>query len=45
MKSEKEKLQELLDSKYSEGLKHGMWIGGISIGIFLFLLIHFFPLS
>ena len=26
MKSEKEKLQELLDSKYSEGLKHGMAI-------------------
>jgi hypothetical protein len=43
MKTRKEKLQELLDSKYSEGLKHGMWIGGISIGIFMFLLMYFFP--
>jgi len=45
MNIEKEKLKELLDSKYSEGLKHGLWIGGILIGAFIFLLIYFFPLS
>ncbi len=44
MKSEKE-LKELLDSKYSEGLKHGIWIGGIVIATFLFLLMYLFPLS
>jgi hypothetical protein len=44
MKLEKEKMQELLDSKYSEGLKHGLWIGGVSIAILFFLLLHFFPL-
>jgi hypothetical protein len=43
METEKEKLQELLDAEYSKGLKTGMWIGGISIAIFIFVLIYLLP--
>ena len=39
--NDKEKLEE----EYSKGLIHGVWIGGISIGIFMFLLLYLFPLT
>ncbi len=44
METEKEKTKRLLEEEYSKGLTHGMWIGGLCIGAFIFLLMYLFPL-
>ena len=44
MTTETEKTKRLLEEEYSKGLTHGMWIGGICIGAFIFLLMYLLPL-
>jgi hypothetical protein len=43
MKNENE-LKEQLNSNFLKGFRVGLWVGGISVGFFILLLMYLFPL-